>query len=254
MTEAPTITVTIENQRPVELIDFTRSLLALGDQFKREVEGNASGFESKLYVKELRKGSLVAELIVMVPVGMAVMEATNLTNDFVGTLRSTIDWLRAKGAKPEHIDTKTVANISTMVEPVAKDNGANFTVIVNGDVNAPITLNAMEANAVQNRALRYIQDQREPQTALHTKVLMYWAVVKNEGGLPASGEKAMIDNLHDRPVKVVFDSKTVREEMMQGQANPLKEAFIVDVEVQTVRGKIASYKVLQLHERIRLED
>ena len=62
------ITVRIENTKPVELVDFTRSLLALADQFKRDVENDArQDVEVRLYVTELRTGSLVAELAALNP-------------------------------------------------------------------------------------------------------------------------------------------------------------------------------------------
>lgn len=255
-TPASTITVKIENKSPVELIDFTRSLLALGDEFRRQVEGRAENFEGKLYVKELRQGSLVAELMVLAPAVGAGLEAANLTGDFVSHLRATIDWLRGRGDKPALVEPKTVSNVSTFLEPVAKDVGSVCSVVVNGDVSAPITItiNNTEANAVQNRSQRFLDSMREPETKTHTKVIMGWAVVKNESGLPSTGEKAIIDKLSDRPVKVIFDNRDLREEMLQGQANPLREAFVVDVEAQTVRGKLVAYKVLQLHERIRLDE
>lgn len=253
--QTASITVTIENQQPVELIDFTRSLLALGDQFKRDIENKGDGFEGKLYVKELRKGSLVAELMVIAATAGAVMEAANLTHGFATNLAATIDWLRAKASKPEKIDSKQVANISALLEPVAKDNGSNLIISINGDNNSPvIQINTTDANAAQNRAQRYIDSLKTPECAVHTKVLMYWDQVRNQDGQPASGEKARIDKLCDRPVKVVFDSRELREEMLYSSVNPLQEAYVVDVEVQTVRERIASYKVLQLHERIRLED
>ncbi len=252
----PTITVTIENQHPVELIDFTRSLLALGDEFRREVEAKAEGFDGKLYVKELRNGSLVAELMVIAPAVGAALEAVNLTHDFFGNLKATIDWLKGLAEKPERMEAKTVANISTLLEPVAKDNGSNCSIVVHvqGDVNAPLTINAAEANGAQNRAERYLKLERAAATEIHRGVIMGWAVVKNETGTPATGEKAIIDKLSDRPLKVVFDSRALREEMLQGHANPLREAFVVDVETQTVRGKLAAYKILQMHERFRVDE
>lgn len=251
----PTITVTIQNQRPVELVDFTRALLALGAEFHRQVDARSEGVDGKLYVKELRKGSLVAELMVVVPTVGAVLEATNLTHDFLGNLKASIAWLTGKiASKPEGVDAKTVSNVSTILEPVAKDEGSIIMVTVQGDVNAPITINTTEANAAQHRAERYLANERAAETKIHEKVIMGWAVVKNETGTPTAGEKAVIDKLSERPVKVVFDSRELREEMLQGHANPLREFFVVDVETQTVRGKLTAYKVLRLHERFRDDD
>lgn len=254
MPQNPTITVTINNKQPVELLDFTRSLLALGEEFRRSVHEKDPKISAKLYVKELRKGSLVAELMVIAPYLGAAMEASILTHDFIGKVNATLNWLRGIARKPDQVDTKTVKNISTVIEPVAKDAGATCSLVVNGDVNAPIVVNNGDAKMILDRGYSFLQAAKEPEANIHTKVVMYWATVKNEDGLPPSGEKAKIDKLSERPLKVVFDSRELREEMLQGHTNPLKEAFVVDVETQTVNGKLVSYKVLQMHERFRVDD
>lgn len=250
-----TITVRIANEHPVELLDFTNSLMALGAQFQRDVAARPDGFEGKLYVKELRQGSLVADLLVLAPAALTAAEAANVGFDFVANLRSIFCWLSAQGPKPEQVDPKAVAAASAIVEPVAKDNGSNITINVQGDVNAAITVNALQANAVQNGAKRYLDSIKAPEIQLHEQVVMYWATVRNENGVAvAAGEKALVDNISDHPIKVVFGSRDLRDEMLHSATNPLHEAFVVDLEVQTVRGKLASYKVLRLHERFRVDD
>jgi len=256
------IVVRIENTQPVELIDFTRSLLSLGDQFKREIEAKSDEMEVKLYVKELRPGSLVAELAALDPnflgyaagAAYASMEYANTVGDFIEHTRALIDWLRGRGDKPAKADAPSVKNAIAIVEPVAKDNGANITISISGNNNnAPIIINNIEANAVQNRGMKFLEVLKEPTSQVQEKKLMYWHQVRNEDG-PASGEKAIIEAISNRPIKVIFDSRKLREEMLYSPDNPLKEAYVVDVDVQTVRGKIAAYKILQLHDRVKLDD
>jgi hypothetical protein len=173
--------------------------------------------------------------------------------DFVEHTRAVIDWLRGRVAKPEHVDASTVKNIITFVEPTAKDAGSNISVTVNGDNNfVPIVVSSLEANAMQNGGARYLESLKEPKLLIHEKKLMSWHQVRNEDG-PATGEKAIIEAITNRPIKVIFDSKDLRDEMLYGRENPLKEAYLVDVEAQTVRGKIAIYKVLRLHDRVPLD-
>lgn len=249
--------VTIDNKQPVELLDFTRALLAVGDQFKRDMEADASvELEVKLYVKELRKGSLIAELVPLAGAAInTAIENREAIIGFVEKTRAVIDWLRAKTEKPEKAEPQRIKNVATMLEPVAKDNGAIICISIEGNNNhVPIIVNTVEANAAQNRARNYLDTLKEPALDVRTKQLMYWDQVRNQDGPPKSGEKAVIESITTRPTKVVFDSRDLRDEMLYGRDNPLKEAYLVDVEVQTVRGKIATYKILQMHERVRLEE
>jgi hypothetical protein len=61
---APMLTVEYHPSRPVELLDLTASLHALGWQYKDFIE--ESGYDPegdvRLYIKELRSSSIIAEL------------------------------------------------------------------------------------------------------------------------------------------------------------------------------------------------
>ena len=68
--EKAELTIEVKNTRPVELLDLIASLTALANEylrhFQRSNEEN-SACEGRLYVKEIRKGSIVAELIAASP-------------------------------------------------------------------------------------------------------------------------------------------------------------------------------------------
>jgi hypothetical protein len=65
--EAPKLTVEIQNQSPVELVDLTRGLLALADEYKRISAKASPEDDVKLYVQSMRTGSIIADLISTVP-------------------------------------------------------------------------------------------------------------------------------------------------------------------------------------------
>ncbi|WP_282091149.1 hypothetical protein [Epibacterium ulvae] len=60
------LTLTIENSQPIELGDFVGAFTSLAKEYQREISGN-SNFEddAKIYVKEVRKGSIIADLVPM---------------------------------------------------------------------------------------------------------------------------------------------------------------------------------------------
>lgn len=271
---SPTIVVKIDNRQPVELVDFTRSLFSLADQFKRDAAfSEGSELDVKLYVKELRPGSIIAELVPLVeqammvatPVAAAVAahgpEVVDTVRKFVENFQAIKAWLVDGGAKPEIAEEKRVENFSNIVGPIAKDTGATIHISVHGANNAPITveptiiISSLEANAGQNRAAEYARQLKAPQAQNLSKVIMYWDQVRRaEENRNGAGERAIIEKVTERAVKVSFSTPALRELFTQGRDNPLKEAFVVDAEVQTVRGKIARYYVTALHERFPLDD
>lgn len=58
--------ITINNERPVVLTDLTMALLGVGQQYQRFIENEMHGQPeavSELFVKEVRSGSIIVELI-----------------------------------------------------------------------------------------------------------------------------------------------------------------------------------------------
>jgi hypothetical protein len=56
----------IENKRPIELLDLTKSLISVSNQFSDYVTREANSKEereAKLYIKEIKSGSVIIELI-----------------------------------------------------------------------------------------------------------------------------------------------------------------------------------------------
>lgn len=64
--EEATLTYTFENTRPVELLDLTNSLLAIGEQYRSFIRRQGETLvedDYRLYVREIRTGSIIVDLI-----------------------------------------------------------------------------------------------------------------------------------------------------------------------------------------------
>lgn len=249
----------IRNNRPVELLDLARSMTSLGAEYRRFLgvyapELRAADF--KLYVREVRSGSVITELAAIAPYALPLVEHLNTIADFSTWLNNIYQWLLGKTQdQPEPIDKTTLSNVSQILEPVAKDNGAQLNigaVNVNGNLYVNMTLDTTEANAVQNRAKREMERLLEPLTGPHYSVVFHWAQARNnmEG---ISGDRGRIESLYAGSVKVRFDTEDLKRQMLYDPAHPFEKAFLVDVIVETVNGKPVLYKVFRLHEVLQTE-
>ena len=128
------------------------------------------------------------------------------------------------------------------------------TVII-GVANAPITyapvqitINSTEANAAQNSARKQIEKLKEPESRFHEKVVLYWYQARADASSTA-GDRGIIESISPRPVKVICATDTIKFQMVLDDENPFKEAYVVDVFVETIKGKPALYKVIAMHEK-----
>jgi hypothetical protein len=254
----PKLTIEIQNRRPIELLDLTESFLSLGDEYKRFVAANPDmvGAQNvRLYIKEIRAGSVVADLVALVGVGVPValpyIENANNILDFAKYLKGAYGYFSGKEEEKPQLHPTEYTNLSKIIEPVAKDNGSqiNITATDGGTVNITFNLNSTEANAAQNNLRREIEQFREPETKVHNQVLLYWYRASRDTDKQV-GDRAIIESISPNPVKTVFDEDKTKAEMILSDPNPFLSAYIVDVFVDTIRGKPALYKIIRLHDRI----
>lgn len=147
---------------------------------------------------------------------------------------------------------KEVRSGSIIVEPVAKDNGSQMNINVSdgGKVINQFIINSNEAKAMQNQIGRLVDDMDTPEDNIHHRKVMYWYQTKFD---PESetGNRAIIDDLTKSSLKVIFENNAVKEAMLHSEpkfGKPWHElAYVVDVEVQTVRGIPKLYKVLKYY-------
>ena len=99
------ITITIQNKQPVELLDLTTSFVGLADEFRDHIQKNfpeVAAAEVRLYVKEIRAGSIVAELVAISPQLIQGVSYLNAVVSFTKHLKAAYDFLSGKSDdKPE---------------------------------------------------------------------------------------------------------------------------------------------------------
>src|SRR6266542_2463706 len=247
------ISIEIKNTQPIELIDLTESLVGFADEYKRRIaisDPLAPPEEIKLYVKEMRTGSIIADLIAIAPLMLPFVADANHVIEFCQYLSRAYKYLTGKSREKPEMEKVDYLNLNRIIEPVAKDSGAQINI---GTLNiaAPVTftLNSLEANAAQNKAKREIELLQEPVTGAKERVLLYWYQARND---PRSqvGDRAIIESIYPGPVKVVFANENIKAKMLWDAENPFTHAYVVDVAVETIKGRPVVYRIQNLHEVI----
>lgn len=258
MSDESKLTITIQNINPVELMDFTQAFLSLSDEYHRYLsleDSDALDQDVKLYVKQIRTGSIVADLVALAPLALPFAENANTILGFSKYVRTGIGYLLGTQKNKPVFEKADYLNLSNIVAPIAKDNGSqiNFNTTINGDVALTLNVTSLEANAIQNAATREMAALREPGTGFHDKVLLYWYQARND---PKSqrGDKAIVESIISRPVKVLFANESIKAQLLSGEANPFKHAYVVDLAVETIAGVPRLFKILNIHDRVDVDE
>lgn len=249
--------ITLKNTRPVALTDLTMALLSVSNQYQRFVEGATTDDyapSSELLIKEVRSGSIVVELVShAMPIVPLIWEGGSLV-EWVKVAKETLDWLTGKSKNPPaEVSKQDLQQWKNILEPVARDSGSQM--IFNASEGSTIVnhfvFNSHQANEAQNSIRRLMDEAGSPEDHIHRRKVMTWYQTRFDSHSD-TGDKAIIEDITKKAVKVIFENNAVKSAMLRGDARfdkPWNElAYIVDVRVQTVGGLPKLYEIINYYE------
>jgi hypothetical protein len=246
--------VEINNSNPIELIDLTKSLISLANQFNSYVAEHGErkeDREAKLYIREIKTGSVILDLVEFASkTAIPFVENAHTIIGFTGKIKKIINYFLKKEDEKPALSKGDFNDLSTILNPIAKDNASqlNLSTIINGDVTVQVTINSIEANALQNMFKMEVDKAKAPALEpAKEKVLFYWEQAKRDLSAE-TGNKGIIESISPKAIKVIFEDDALKEKMLKGEQNPFLLASIVDVKVETIQGLPCVYKILKVHE------
>lgn len=248
--------IKFENRKPVLVEDLSNALLSVSDQYARFVETTTTEryvTTSELFVKDVRSGSMVFDIVgVAMPIIPLLWEGGSLS-EWVGVAKGTMDWLLAKKSTPPVETTKPdLQNWMAIMQPVAKDHGAQliFSASGNATVTNNLIITSAEAGTAQKTLQRLLAEADTPANHVHRRKVMIWYQTRFDS--TDTGDKVIIEDISTKPTKVIFENQAVKAAMLRGDPRFIKPwnelAYIVDVRVQTVRGVPKLYEVVDYHD------
>ncbi|WP_434732910.1 hypothetical protein NL154_15160 [Rhizobium sp. YTUHZ044] len=255
--------IEFNNTKPIELVDLTMSFTALAEFFKDYANvrtGDPRPDNLRLYVKEIKSGSVIADLIAVAEQAQWLMDHKEVFAGFVANTNELVNYFLGRApakAKDSEPTVRQARQIAQFVEPVAKDFGSqlNMNVMEGGIVHVHqhhyFNINGMEANAIQNSVSRFLGPQL-PSSQFLSDQMMTLEQVKNAAAAK-TGDRGIIESVYSKPVRLRFASEEAKKRVLDLHENPFECVFLVNVEVRSAAGKPALYHILEVTDVIRPE-
>lgn len=254
--DAPHVIIEYKHKHPLDLLDYTGSLAAIGDQFKRFVtDKDGVDTQSRLFVHEVRPGSAIAELIALGKATADLYDAVDALTGFAGAFHSVLQTILHLPPEAKDLDRTTVKNAAAFVAPVAFDApGATINVIDNrgGIINNHFTVTPMEAAAIRHNANHLLNSEFPDEVRFENEPMALFQIRNAPPG--KSGDFGIIDRFSPKERKLTFGSDAVKDAILHHDGNPFEEIFWVDGVVKTVGGKPVSYLITMLNDTQPKED
>ncbi|WP_077929211.1 hypothetical protein [Wohlfahrtiimonas populi] len=251
-----TLRITISNSKPVKLTELTDSLTGIADQYYSYIENDAKGLaESSLYVSEIKKGSMVFELVAQSLPYVSLIAATSPLEMWINQLVKTMEWLSGKGKKPDiDITKKDLQNICKTLSPVANDESSKIQLNligcnISGDFR-PVFYDSPQAKKIQTKAKKEIALIENKMDHKATNRLMVWYQTRHVPNTK-TGDMGIIESISNKPLKIIFANEEDKVYMYNAGKEfdvPWQElGFIVDVDVQYLNGVPKVYNIIKVH-------
>lgn len=258
------LVIKITHGQPIEIADFASTMSAFGQLFSEYSNKNGDSHEArkaKLYLERVDHGSIELRLVEVVTLGiLPFVENVNLIMEFAGYLKSVFDFFAASKGKAPKLTEAECRNFKRALDVVANDNNGEMKIYAVNDNSSHEYNNCvvfqLGANAAQNRLEKEAERLKDESGGSLVREKVVMTIFQMRGDISQkSGNYAQIDDIARRRVAVRFANEALQTAILGSDTNPTKQAYLVDVEVQTVNGdRIAMYNVVKLHEIIPLSE
>lgn len=270
MDNAPHLILKIETQKPIELGDFVGAFVGLGNQFESYYDAThpSERGDVKFYVREVRAGSIIAELVPYIAPAVPILAATaagikhaNDLHKFVETYGRKLSHYFKRGGRDPKATKGDLSDYLKTVAAVAHDpeGGLSLSVYEDGKTRVAFEFSTRQARAAEANIIEHRSEMDRTSDADHKRVLMTFTRT-NVGHAKAgarSGERVRIEAIHKRDLPIVYAStlaeERIRHEIAEADDNVYKKAFDVDVNVEQRDGRPIAYRIVALHDVIDID-
>jgi hypothetical protein len=219
--------------------------------------------DTRLFIREIKTGSILADLVPWVPMVaptvFPLLEYHNAFADFISYVRQYMNFLQDKGDPPENSSAAIVsADFADILAPFARRRSGDLQVELKQEtpdgMKQQMTINYTHAEATKahTKATR-LSSAKVQASSDYQNVVMHLPrldVNSHPNSSKQTPDRGIIERVTSKPLRVVWASEHDSIRVKNAPGNPLKNAYIVDVNVENCNGKPVLYNIIRLHEII----
>jgi len=262
----PFITIKLDLNDPIELDDFASFFGAISSQFERYIKQQSpdADNEAKFFVKEVRSGSIIADLFAGENLDQVINNAKTLVL-FTELIAEAIK-LYVQGGRVTKAGNSDLKDYLNTVKILAKDQGGKATISASSyeqgllSKKVEFTFSSGEARAAVSAIETHRLELAKTQSAEHKRVLMIFRRPDRENARlgKRSGERGVIEALSKNDLPIVYASamaeERIKHELRDADGNVFKKGFVVSVSVETKNDRPIAYRITDVHEIIDLDE
>ncbi len=262
------IEVKLETSEAIEISDFIGAFASIGSQYDRFMRDEHPDLaaDAKIYVKQVRHGSIIAELLPIIMQTVQVVDNAMIIDSFLRRISGIISAYKLPNGRVENIQKSELRDVMDGLTAIAndRDGRANIrSIVIEGgqtNVRAAIQFDTSESRVMLENMREHLRMIEHHEDTPRPMVLMkfFQSNLKSADLEKRSGEQVIVPSVSDKPRPLVYASENARarikHEIADSVGNIYKKGFYVDVLVDMDGSRIAAYKVTNFHDVIDLPE
>ncbi|WP_435259729.1 hypothetical protein ACSBLW_08230 [Thioclava sp. FR2] len=264
------LTLVLNNSEPIELSAFVGAFTSLATEYRKSVRGNDDlENEATIYVKEVRSGSIIADLIPVVAPALPIIashtEQVGHAIDFVLKWADRITKLR-DGVIPSGFTRSDLKTFTDATVAIANDRNASARLEAatfedgRRQVRAAFIFTTPEAQSVAKTIdAEYRRLEAQADRAVERTLMIFTRSDVNDAPTDKrSGERVLISEVTDKELPLIYASglseQRIKHVIREADENIFKKGFVVDVLVLHRGSRPIAYKLTDVHDVIDIDD
>ena len=261
------IEVVIDVEEPIELGDFVTAFTSIASQYRRYMRDAHPDLkdDATVFVREVRPGSIIADLIPAVASLVTVMDQALIIEQFVRLYGQRLSQYFKLGGRQKDASKSELSDFVGQIAAIARSkNGRgqiSAVIFEDGkrDVRAAIDFNNEQASVASKEIENHKKELDAIASADHERVLMTFkrSDIGDADIGARSGERVIIEEISEKDLALIYGSgmaeERIKDQMRNTDENIYHKGFVVDVNVTTKGGRPVAYAVKHVHQIIDLD-
>jgi len=260
------LSITLRHSEPVEINDFAGLFAGLSGQFEAYLKAEHPELRGKaqMYVREVRRGSIVAELVPNIPDLIGIIDSFLIVTGFAAIFSRRIRTL-IQGQFVSDAKKSDIREIGQTIRSVSRDNKGEMRMEAvryrDGllTTELEITFDTRDARKAIETLDRQKESLDETESVDYERVLMTFErpSIAQADVNKRTGERVVVEDIADKSRALIYASsmaeQVIKDELRNSHENIFKRGFIVDLNVTLSQGRPVGYAVTHVHQIIDLE-
>ncbi|KQN12019.1 hypothetical protein [Sphingomonas sp. Leaf28] len=245
----PVAVIEYKNKKPVDLLELTVSLRAIGQAYRRyAAQELPEGSRARLAIGTLETGSIIAKLVPMLEAADWLIGHRDIVGPFVAQFGEIMETIRSFPPKARALPKEDVRAAKDVTKPLNGDKDAQFNIYAAEGAHIVTNVYNFGPNGMSDirKHADIILGGFPGEYAIENQPMVLFQL--RDGPAGPTGDYGFIDRFSDQPVRIRWLSAEAKDAVIGRRENVFDFVYFVSGTARTAGGAIATYDIRRVED------